>query len=634
MYAEDAIKPAEALHIVTKLFLIKTSEERGKTLYNLRSVLDYKEDYQNADTQEEREEIEEEIYDYLATCLENVDTDLLYPEDQTISRNLSVTTLFDIIEELYNYTLDNIPVEKKGSAFDSFLNTTLKGRELGQFFTHRNVVNFMVDIADPDLSDKVIDPACGTGGFIETAFIELKEQLDSVFNNTSEEYQQKLEQLKNEQIFGIDKDGNIASLAKLSMSMNGDGHTTIYKGNGLTFENDKIKEESFEFGLTNPPFGSKSVVQVKDNEILSEFELGRKWSFDGRKDKYVNTGELREGQDIGVLFLERCIDLLEEGGKLGIILHDGIFANSTTGYVRQYIREKCKINAVVKLSDETFEPYSDSGGAEASVLICEKNEEADNGECFFAVSDNVGYEMKKNKMVDAPDDLPEIKEAYLDGKEIESGRRVDLSEMKKHERLDAQFHCKEIEFNDADEIISLEELLNGDLGSGYGWSSDNFGEGSKPLVKIRHLNDGLLKKDNLETIPEEVYEEGNTTDLEPGDILLAMDGGDKGFSVSYIDEAMTDIAVNQRVSIIRVDKDKISAAYVFFVLISDVGQEQLTKKRTQTATVAHLSNGQIKEVKIPMLDDEVMEKVDRNFMSYIESVRETQEIFGEMSEVF
>lgn len=634
MYAEDAIKPAEALHILTKLILIKTNEERGKSLYNLRGVLDYKDEYENTDTEREKREIEDEIYSYLSACLDRVDTDLLYPEERNISRNLSVTTLFEIVDELYNYTLDYIPAEKKGSAFDSFLNTTLKGREMGQFFTHRNIVNFIVEMADPKLSDRIIDPACGTGGFIETSFLRLNEQLRDVYPESSEEYQEKLDQLRTNQIFGIEKDGNVASLAKLSMSMNGDGHSTIYKANGLTFSNNKIDEGRFDAVLTNPPFGSNSDVQVKDKEVLSEFDMGKKYKMGDDGEEYSQTGSLQDGQDIGVLFLERCIDLLKPGGTLGIILHDGVFANSTTGYVRQYIREHCNLKAVVKLSEDTFDPYSDGSGAQASVLLCEKREKGVeyDDECFFAIAEKVGYEYKKSNLVDAENHLSDVLDSYNEEGDYKNARWKDVSDLPNHRRLDPQYHCRELNLGST-EFKELKEVIEGDkLLAGYAYSSDYFGQGDRPLVKGRHLNNSLLHKDDLETIPEDYYQENKKIELEEGDILLAMDGGSNGFDASYIDNQVTDIAVNQRISVIRVDESEMPPSYVFFVIISELGQKQLMKSKTQTATVAHLSNSQIEELKIPLLDEDTIQEIANNFENYVSSVRETEEIFEELSE--
>ena len=363
------------MHILTKLILIKTNEERGKNLYNLRTILDYEKEYAETGDAEKREEIENDIFKYLADCLDSVDTDLLQPEEKTISRNLSVTTLFEIIKKLNDYTLDAIPVEKKGSAFDSFLNTTLKGKELGQFFTHRNIINFIVDMVNLKLSDKVADPACGTGGFIEKVFLLLRERLSETFTQDSEAFKEKLNQLQSNQIFGIEKDGSVALLSKLSMSMNGDGHTTIYKGDGLIYTNDAMQENTFDLILTNPPFGSKSVVKVQKSEILNKFDLGFKHKFDKHEGLFVKKGSLLGGQDIGVLFLERCINLLKPNGTLGIILPDGIFSNSGNNYIRQYIRQNCAILSIIKLSDEAFKPYSDDGAVETSILICKKRKE-------------------------------------------------------------------------------------------------------------------------------------------------------------------------------------------------------------------------------------------------------------------
>ncbi len=631
MYAQDAIKPAESLNILTKLFLIKTNEERGKTLYSLRTILDYEDDYHGAKTDKQREDIENKIYRYLSDCLINIDTDLLYPEQRSISRNISVPTLFEIIKNLYGYTLDFIPVEKKGSAFDSFLNKTLKGKELGQFFTHRNVVRFMVDMSELKLTDKILDPACGTGGFIETSFFELRKKLKSIFIKDSEEYELKLNQLRNDQIFGIEKDGSVASLAKLSMSMNGDGHTTIFKGDGLSFSNDKIKQGSLNKILTNPPFGSRSVVQVKDKKTLSLFDLGKKFKFDKKENKFVNTGKLLDGQDIGVLFLERSIRLLGKGQLLGIILHDGIFSNSSYKYIRQYIRDNCKVLAIIKLSNETFKPYSDGGGTETSILFCTKEQEKKDDKCFFAVAENVGYKYKRNMIIDTINDLPGILNAYKNKKNHGESKWIYLNKIPKYERIDAQYHCRK-KIKKTGKFIELKELIqNKRILNGFPFKSKYFGTGDQPLVKIRQLNNSLLDLDKLEKIPLDYYSKCNTIKLKENDILLGMDGK-KEFRCSYVDKLTKDIAVNQRIAVIRVNEKIISPAYVFMVLRSELGQKQLMGEKTQTATVAHLSNSIIEKVKIPLIDKKIIDKIDKDFKNYVVSIRKTETALNELSE--
>ena len=562
MYAEDAIKPAEALHILTKLILIKTNEERGKNLYNLRTILDYEKPYSETEDNEKRKDIENDIFKYLADCLGSVDTDLLQPEEKTTSRNLSVTTLFEIIKKLNEYTLDSIPVEKKGSAFDSFLNTTLKGKELGQFFTHRNIVNFVVDMVGLKLSDKVVDPACGTGGFIEKAFILLREKLLETFTHDSEEFNDKLNQLQSKQVFGIEKDGNVASLSKLSMSMNGDGHSTIYKGNGLVFTNENLKENTFDIILTNPPFGSKSVVKVKKPEILNKFDLGFKYKFDKNEKLFVKTGSILDGQDMGVLFLERCIKLLKPNGVLGIILPDGIFSNSTNKYIRQYIRQNCSILSIVKLSEEAFKPYSDGGGVETSVLICKKEKEQKSSKCFFGVANKIGYRYKRKHIIDDENYLPKLHKAFSNKKTFQSSKWINLSTIPIYERLDSQYLCNKIKFDESKFSELSVFLKDNEILSGFSFQSKYFGKGEKQFVKIAHLNNSLIDKNKLEKIPLSYFNECDTVLLQEGDILLGMDGK-KEFRASYIDKETIDIAVNQRVAIIRLDRKKVSPEYFF-----------------------------------------------------------------------
>ncbi len=633
MYAEDAVKPAEALHILVKLILIKTNEERGRSLYNLRTISEYYNQYKDTTSETKRKKIEDDIYQYLSECLQYVDTDLLQPEEKTISRNLSIKTLNEIVESLYKYTLDSIPIERKGSAFDSFLNNTLKGREMGQFFTHRNIVNFMVDMADPRLKDRIIDPACGTGGFIEKSFIRLASKVKDSFLADSPEYKEKITQLQTNQVFGIEKDGSVASLAKLSMSMNGDGHTAIFKGNGLTLLNDHIKEGSFDIALTNPPFGSKSVVQVQDKTILAAFDTGHRYFFNHLTQRFEKSGELLDGQDNGVLFLERCLKLLRDGGFLGIILHDGLFSNSSEGCIRQFIRENAKVLAVVKLSDEAFKPYSGGGATKTTILFCRKGVEQEDDECFFGTADQIGYKFKRHMIKEDGNEFPEILKAFKEKRTFNSSKWVKLSSVPVFERLDPQYRSRRVSLPNGQFKELKQYLKNGKVMAGYAFQSKYFGKGEQPLTKIAHLNNSLLSKGDLETIPTDYYRTCRTIKLEEDDILLGMDGN-KEFRAAYIDSETTDIAVNQRVAIIRVDKNKISPAYVFFVLISKIGQKQLFSDKTQTATVAHLSSTLIQNIKIPLVDEKVINQVERDFKNFIKSKRDTEHLFAAMSKSF
>jgi restriction endonuclease S subunit len=238
----------------------------------------------------------------------------------------------------------------------------------------------------------------------------------------------------------------------------------------------------------------------------------------------------------------------------------------------------------------------------------------------------------KNNLVDAENHLPRVLDAFNKEGDNKNARWKDISDLPDYRRQDPQYHCRELNLGSTD-FKKLKNVTEGNkLLAGYAYSSEYFGQGNRPLVKGKHLNNSLLNKDDLETISEDYYQNNKKIELEQGDILLAMDGGTNGFDASYIDSQVTDIAVNQRVSVIRVDESKIPPAYVFFVIISELGQKQLMKSKTQTATVAHLSNSQIEELKIPILDEEKIEEIAINFENYVSSVRETEEVFEDLSE--
>jgi len=280
----------------------------------------------------------------------------------------------------------------------------------------------------------------------------------------------------------------------------------------------------------------------------------------------------------------------------------------------------------------TLSTYKDGGGTETSILFCVKGKERLDDKCFFVITKNVGYRYKRKTMIKSENDFPKIKRIYNDGETIKDSIWINLSEIKPFERIDPQFHCAKFTIpNNYERLKNL--LVEKKILTGFAFRSGFFGSGEKPLVKIRHLNNSLLKIDKLERIPTEYYEQCDCVHLKENDILLAMDGK-KEFRAAFIDETTQDIAVNQRIAVLRIDESKISPAYVFFVLISNLGQKQLMKEKTQTATVAHLSKPIIEDVRIPYVDEATVKKIDIDFRNYISSLRKTQEMFSNLSDTF
>ena len=417
---KQAIKPTPALKIMTQLLLIKISEEKGRSISKLKDILEFEKKYYESETsQEDREEIDNLVYTHINKSLAQVSSDLLDEEDRTFSRQIPSNTLFIIVKDIYNYNLSSIDVDIKGRAFELFLDKTLVGKELGQYFTPRTIVDFIVDAVNIKISDLILDPACGTGGFLKKAFITIAKKINEQYNYATEEYKEKKKFLHSSQIHGLDLDYTAVKLCKINLWMHGDGHTLVHRGDGLQNYGNLVTKEKFNLIITNPPFGRKKSVQIKIKDIpnAEEWDLTYKRKYNAKEDKYIKTGKLLDSQAKDILFIERCIKLLRPDGRLAIILPDGVFNNINDAYIRQYLFNNLIIQAVIKISDEAFIPYGT--GEKTSILFARKKKFPDEkqGDIFMAVANHVGYDKNKNK--DANDlekyILPELKK-FLRGK--------------------------------------------------------------------------------------------------------------------------------------------------------------------------------------------------------------------------
>lgn len=327
------------------------------------------------------------------------------------------SSLMYVVGELQKYCLIDAERDVIGDAFEVFISGALKGGQ-GQFFTPRNVIKMMVEMINLDEDDLLIDPACGTGGFLVEALRNVwnKIELKSKKLNWSKEAinEEKIKYAYNG-ITGIDADYFLSKVAKAYMAIIGDGKGNIFCEDSL----EKISEwknktkqsvsyEKFDAVLTNPPFGSK--IPVKGKEKLSEYNFGFKWKFDKKLNEWVKQN-IRESESPQIIFIERCLHLLKEGGKLCIVLPDGIFGNDKLGYIREYLLKNTRILAVVDVPFETFMPNTPT---KTSILLLQKqsNITRNDYEIFMAVAKTCGHDRRGNYIED--DDVSKISEAYLD----------------------------------------------------------------------------------------------------------------------------------------------------------------------------------------------------------------------------
>ena len=280
------------------------------------------------------------------------------PEVFTEDIEIDESRLFSVVNHLQGISLNQTDLDVKGVAFERFLGNFFKG-EIGQFFTPREVVEFMVDMVTLHHENLILDPACGSGGFLLHAMDYIRKQASDYYDEESREHYTHWHDFAEKRLFGIEVNDSIARVAKMNMIIHDDGHSNVISNDALvdfdTLYNQHrgFKKERFDVILTNPPFGA----DVKQAELpyLENYELGK-----GKTSRKTE-----------ILFLERCFDFLKwETGKLAIILPDGILTNSSLQDVRDYIERHFQILAVISLPQIAFSHYG--AGVKTSILFLRK----------------------------------------------------------------------------------------------------------------------------------------------------------------------------------------------------------------------------------------------------------------------
>lgn len=325
---------------------------------------------------------------------------------------VSEETFRRIVKELERFNLSATGDDIKGLAFERFLGETFRG-ELGQFFTPRPIVDFMVDLLDPRENELICDPAAGSGGFLIRAFEHVRDkistdvqaqkdafrmateakrlpeeeetrQIEEAFIRFNRELDpeqadppSRVRKLAYDCIFGADAEPRAARTAKMNMIMHGDGHGGIHYHDGLVDINGLFAGR-FDLVLTNPPFGQNvgedqkfggsEETRVPNDDAYRERcrdRYGEAWEASHERTLKFAAGKtaILEGFEIGkdkpnrpteILFLERCLQLLRPGGRMGIVLPDGNLNNPSLSWLRRWAEGKARLLAVVSLPEETF----------------------------------------------------------------------------------------------------------------------------------------------------------------------------------------------------------------------------------------------------------------------------------------
>lgn len=345
------------------------------------------------------------------------------------------TTLKDVVLHLEGVNLSATDLDTKGVAFEQFMDGFFKG-DFGQYFTPRNIIAFTINMLNIKANDLVMDPACGSGGFLLHALDYMRQLASEYYDEDSTEHRDYWHSFAEKNLFGIEINEEIARVAKMNMIVHDDGHTNIIGNDALeslpiiarknqrlfdilglyieTIINQETgkpeevvkRDESKGFDKipTNPPFGA--VIKSELHTYLSSYELSRYLAKGGGKDEddaEDTSADYKAGKKAvkqrssvktEIIYCERVWQLLRPGGQAGVVLPDGLLTNASLQGVRDWILERFKVLAVVSLPQFAFAHYG--AGVKSSVVFLEKRAPnvpaMDDEVIFMAMAENIGYD--------------------------------------------------------------------------------------------------------------------------------------------------------------------------------------------------------------------------------------------------
>jgi len=372
IYANEGLLKDQIFHEMVKLLIMKLYDEHSATKSGSKVHLQFgvtSSEYKNilANNPSTFESRIRKLFDTVRIRYSSFFSDN--------SLKLKPLTLAYVVGRLHHISLTETPGDIKGEAFQSFIYRHQRG-DRGEFFTPYPIVRLAVEMIDPRPNESVIDPACGSGGFLIQTICHVSKNNRNLDKAT---YIQK-------HVRGIEFNPDVALSAMIRIAFEGGAGTEISCTNALV-ENEQLSN-SFDIVLTNPPFGSRG--KIEEQKILKSYVLARRWN-KIQKDDWELTNNVLAGQSPEILFIEKSLKLLRPGGRMAIVLPDGILQNISNSHVRFWIRSQAKVLAVVSIPQEAFVPYGT--GIKTSLLFLQKLP-ADVDKVFMAKIQKIGYDVK------------------------------------------------------------------------------------------------------------------------------------------------------------------------------------------------------------------------------------------------
>lgn len=389
LWGGGELNPSEAFDELDKLIFCKIFDEKKKRKngdpYDFQIIKVEPKSKDKRDIEIADEETSNELLKRLISLYEDGKNIGERKNDKDIFKEgikLNAAKARTVVSYLEGVDLLNTDLDSKGRAFETFMGSFFRG-DFGQYFTPRNIVSFIVDSLPIDENDRVLDTSCGSGGFLLHALDKVRRASREFYdikegdNETRECYDQ-WHDFAEYNLYGIEINEQISRTAKMNMIIHDDGHTNVVTSDGLIApsdlqiktNNDGFKENSFDYIITNPPFGS--TIKQTEKAYLHQYKLAIKEIDWLNPDSKVSA---RPSQSTEVLFIEQAEKYLVDGGYLAIVIPDGILTNSSMQYVRDYISDTFRIVAVISMPQTAFS--ANGAGVKSSVLFLKKYSNAE-----------------------------------------------------------------------------------------------------------------------------------------------------------------------------------------------------------------------------------------------------------------
>ena len=499
-----------------------------------------------------------------------------------------------------------------GDAFEVFVGSESKSRE-GQFFTPRMVTDLLVDVVNPLPNESVIDPACGAGGFLaSTIRHHLANGLDrNALANASTN------------LYGVDKDSYLVNLAKIHVSLLSGGHPHLANADSISWQRadgstlSEVPSSGFDVVLTNPPFGARIVSGSADT--LSKFDLARKWKHNPNSSLWEATSVLKSNVPPQIVFVERCLKLLRNGGRMGLVLPESLLSNKSHRYVVQYLREHSEIIAVLGMPEDLFKTSGKGGTHTKTCLIVAQKHDTNaqpKTSVFMAEAKWCGHDSRARTIPN--NDLPEISRNFhtwkLEGhlKHSTLGFALRTNEIRDHvlcphyydPKTDEELTLAKTHSN----VLNIGALVESGLltiSTGDELGKLSYGTGPIPFIRTSDISNWEIKHDAKHGVSRDIYEKYRIKqDVRPLDILMVKDGTYLIGTCALVSEEDDELVYQSHIYKIRTHENNIGLTpYLLLAgLNSSVVKRQVRAKRFTMDIIDSLGD-RIYELQVPIPRD-------------------------------